>query len=104
MTTTSADMAVGDTTISITDTTDFATAGSIYVNGNIITYTGKTATSFTGCTNVLFAHLSGSDVSVAFDLPTTYGSVINITYNNQYKLPPKLYDDIWEDLNSIKGS
>ena len=94
---------VGATSLSITSTTDFASAGSIYINGNIITYTWKTATSFTGVTNVLFAHLAGSDVSVAFTLPTTYGSITNITYNNQFKLAWKLYDDIWEDLNSVKG-
>ena len=93
---------VGATSLSITDTTNFPSTGSLYINGNIITYTWKTATTFTGITNVLFAHLAGSDVSVAFTLPTTYGSITNITYNNQYKLAWKLYDDIWEDLNSIK--
>ena len=102
-TTLSAATTVGATSLSITDTTDFASAGSLYINGNIITYTWKTATTFTGVTNVLFAHLAGSDVSVAFTLPTTYGSITNITYNNQYKLPGKLYDDIWEDLNSNKN-
>lgn len=104
MTTLSANTTVWATSLSVTDTTDFATAGSIYINGNIITYTWKTATTFTGVTNILFAHLSGADISVAFTLPTTYGSIINITYNNQYKLPWKLYDDIWEDLNSNKGN
>lgn len=102
-TTLSAAATVGATTLSITDTTNFPSIGSLYINGNIITYTGKTATTFTGVTNVLFAHLAGSDVSVAFTLPTNYGSVINITYNNQFKLAGKLYDDIWEDLNSVKG-
>lgn len=103
-TTLSAATTVGATSLSITDTTGFDSAGSIYINGNIITYTWKTATSFTGVTNVLFAHLAGSDVSVAFTLPTTYGSITNITYNNQYKLQGKLYDDIWEDLNSNKNN
>ncbi len=103
LTTLSADTTVGDTTLDITDTTDFPSTGSIYVAGNIITYTGKTATTFTGCTNVLFAHQSGSQVSTIFSLPSDYGSILNITYANNFKLAPKLYDDIWEDLNSIKN-
>lgn len=103
MTTLSADTTVGATSLSITDTTDFPSSGVLYINGNIIPYTGKTSTTFTGVSNVLFAHLSGSDVSIAFSLPTNYGSITNITYANSYKLAPKLYDDIWEDLNSIKG-
>lgn len=102
MPTLSADTTVWATSLSITDTTDFPSTGSLYINGNIITYTWKTSTTFTGVTNVLFAHLAGSEVSVAFTLPTTYGSMINITYNNNFKLAPKLYDDIWEDLNNNK--
>ena len=38
-TTLSAAATVGATTLSITDTTNFATAGSLYINGNVITYT-----------------------------------------------------------------
>lgn len=89
--------------LNITDTTDYPSAGSIYINGNIITYTGKSATQFTGVTGVEFAHLAGSQVSIIFALPADFGSIINITYGNNFKLDAKLYDDIWEDLNSIKN-
>jgi hypothetical protein len=43
-------------------------------------------------------------VFVAFDLPTDFMSGIQVVYNNKYKLQNKLYDDIWEDLNSLKGT
>ena len=104
VTTLSAIAVVWATSLSITSTANFGSTWTLYINGNIIPYTGKTDTTFTGCSNILFAHLSGSQVSIAFTLPTAYGSIINITYNNSYKLDAKLYDDIWEDLNSNKNA
>lgn len=38
------------TTINVTDTTGFAAAGTILIDSEQITYSGKTGTSFTGCT------------------------------------------------------
>ena len=38
------------TTITVDDTTDFPTAGKIIIDEEIIAYTGKTSTTFTGCT------------------------------------------------------
>ena len=39
-----------DTTITVDSTTDFSTAGTIIIGTEQITYTGKTSTTFTGCT------------------------------------------------------
>ena len=38
------------TTINVDDTTGFAASGTILINSEVITYSGITATSFTGCT------------------------------------------------------
>ena len=38
------------TTITVVSTTAFTTTGAIWINGEYITYSGKTATDFTGCT------------------------------------------------------
>jgi hypothetical protein len=46
----SSDVAAGDTTINVTSTTGFASAGFIIIEAEAIEYTGKTGTSFTGCT------------------------------------------------------
>ncbi len=42
----------GDVTINVVSTAAFPAAGKILINEDVITYTGKTATSFTGCTGV----------------------------------------------------
>lgn len=97
----SADVAVGDVTLTVADTTDYPSTGTLIMNGNIMPYTAKTATTFT-VSNVLFAHQSGSEISIIFSLPTDYGSPINVVYNNQFKLPAMLYDDVFESLNSNK--
>jgi hypothetical protein len=39
-----------DTTISVDSTTGFSASGTLLINSEIITYTGVTATTFTGCT------------------------------------------------------
>lgn len=59
-----------DTTITVTTTSGFSTTGAIIIGAELITYTGKTGTTFTGCTrgaagsqNV--SHLSGVAVSGA---------------------------------------
>ena len=38
------------TTITVDDTSSFASSGQIGISGEVITYTGKTSTTFTGCT------------------------------------------------------
>ena len=45
-----ADPSTGGTTLSVSDTTYFPTAGTLYIDNELISYTGKTTTSFTGCT------------------------------------------------------
>ena len=44
-----ADPGSGGTTINVTDTTYFPSAGTLYIDNELIRYTGKTATTFTGC-------------------------------------------------------
>lgn len=49
---------ISDTTVNVVDTTNFPSVGYFVVDSEIIKYTGKTGTSFTGCTR-------GSDSSSA---------------------------------------
>jgi hypothetical protein len=50
VTTTTATISNSVTTIPVVSTAAFQNAGAIIIESEIITYTGKTATSFTGCT------------------------------------------------------
>jgi len=55
------------TTITVTSTTSFPAAGTIKIDSEKIAYTGKTATTFTGCTRASFsttaaAHLTSAAV------------------------------------------
>ena len=43
----------GDTELFVDSTAQFAASGSFYIDSILITYTGKTADSFTGCTGIL---------------------------------------------------
>ena len=47
---------------------------AVWIYGNVITYTGKTSTQLTGCSNILFAHDAGSPVMQAYVLPADFGT------------------------------
>ena len=70
VTTLSAGISNSATTIPVVDTSKFLSPGAIIIGSEIIKYTGKTLTSFTGCTRGQFgssaaAHLSGVYVGEA---------------------------------------
>ncbi|MDE1868211.1 MAG: hypothetical protein KGI08_10950, partial [Thaumarchaeota archaeon] len=56
----------GDVTVYVGDTSQFPTSGTVQIgtdgSTNLFTYTGKTSTSFTGCSGVLAA-ASGTQVA-----------------------------------------
>lgn len=48
------DIDANDTVMTVTDTTNFGTSGTVYIGNETIDYTGKTATTFTGLTRGKF--------------------------------------------------
>lgn len=54
------------TTIAVASTTNFANAGAVLIGSEIISYTGKTATSFTGCTRGQYSSTAASHLSDAY--------------------------------------
>lgn len=50
------DLAYNDTTITVDDTTGFPASGSVYLGRELVTYTGTTGTTFTGCTRGVVGH------------------------------------------------
>lgn len=95
-----------DTTVWATtleaDTGNYPTSWALYINGNIVTYTGTTGTEFTGVDGVLFAFPAWTPIYFAFALPSDFLSAIQVIYNHRFKLQMKRYDDVFEDLNKIK--
>ena len=68
-TVTSAAVAAGAATVTVSTTTGFPTSGQISLEGNLITYTGTTLTTFTGCVGAI-AHVSGATVDFCTNLVT----------------------------------
>jgi len=62
-TTLTADVAVIDTIITVASASAFADSGTITIDEDVITYTGTTATTFTGCSGIGATHDSGDTVS-----------------------------------------
>jgi hypothetical protein len=62
------------TTITVVSTSTFTASGAIWIDGEYITYSGKTGTDFTGCVRgadgtTAASHLSGAQVSQATAFP-----------------------------------
>ena len=105
---TTADLTIGETSI-LADTTDFPTSGFLYLGWQVVSYSSITTTSFdwvpaTWSLSIKFPFIAGTMISIAFELPSDFGWIQNVIYNNKIKLPPKAYDDMFEDLNNYKGS
>jgi len=61
----------GDNTVNVASTDGYPNTGTILLDwSDIITYTGKTATSFTGCSGVDQDHVVGTLVMPMYDLPS----------------------------------
>lgn len=80
-----------DTTIYAKDTSAFASSGTIFIGNERIIYTGKTATSFTGCTRGVYAPFRRNGVSAyefgkSHDLPVFDNQVQILPVITQY--PP----------------
>jgi len=72
----SQDTSVGATTLYCGNT--LATSGTVWINGNIITYTGRTDTTLTGCSGVSYAWTGGTKVYPIYALPTDFGQLTRI--------------------------
>lgn len=87
--TSSAAIATSDTTISF-DTTNFASSGYLYVNGDIVKYTWKTDTEVTGVTGIDVAQSKGVSIEQVFTLPSNITkpfTLFNINNNRHYEVP-----------------
>lgn len=96
-----ADATIGWTTLDM-DTTNLLSSGKVWINGNIITYTGKSATQLTWVTGIWFAHQSWDRVSQLFVLPTDFAASVRCYYNWWYPLESKDYRDVFTSNNNYK--
>lgn len=92
---------IGATTLSVDTTANFATSWAIDINGNIVTYTGVTSTSFTGCSNIAFPWQAGSRVSQVYTLPSDFGSPSRCVYDARYELIPIDQRDVVKEFRRI---
>jgi len=78
------------TTVVVTSTTGFGTTGTILIDSELITYSGKTSTDFTGCTRgangtIAASHTTGVTVTNAATF-TGWGQSVSTTTYTQIRL------------------
>lgn len=102
------DAIVWGTTLTVSSTTGYSSSGSLWINGNIVTYTAKTATQFTwipatGDGSIEFAFLWGQAVSQLYPLPSDFATSARVTYNGQYQVPYVDYRNLFLQLKNYKA-
>jgi hypothetical protein len=92
-------IATTDTEITLT-TTYLQSAGYMYINGDIIQYTGKSATQITGVTGIDSAQKSGEEIKQAYLVPSTAhkGFDLKMIKNGSETLIPFLDDRAEKDI------
>lgn len=94
------------TTITVDDTTSFDSSGRIKINDEYITYTGKTGTTFTGCTrgNLSSTADEHDDNTPVFKVTTVQDHAIDIAKDiilNQIGIDSSLVDsDSFDDIKN----
>lgn len=82
-----------NTTVTVTSTTGFTAAGTIRIEDEEITYTGKTATTFTGCTR----HVNGTQSATHADASVVYQAAY-------HGLVRDASDGVFKFFNSFVGN
>jgi hypothetical protein len=101
------DLPAGSTTVTVNDTTGYSVPGVLWIEGEKVTYTGVTATEFTGVPatgdgSISIDHNSGARIGQLYALPTDYATATRLTYNNGYVLPFVKEEDIVLQYNNRK--
>lgn len=96
---TAPDITTSDTEITLT-TTYLSSAGYIYIKGDIIQYTGKTATQITGVTGIASDKKAWDTVKQAYLLPSTAykGFDLKMVKDNKETIIPFLDDRAEKDI------
>jgi hypothetical protein len=77
-TTASNAIAISDIIITIPSTSSFAVSGALWIEHDIVNYTGKTTTTFTGVTNIDVAHNEGSIIEPLYAMPTDFAENMSV--------------------------
>jgi len=101
------------TTLYVQDTTGFASSGSLIISDEVITYTGKTATTFTGCTKGATGTQGGSKPHSKYCRIFQYDSTYHYTTSSpktgsviesEGLKSGKYYDRSLEDITTAETS
>lgn len=97
------DTTLNATTLTVSSTTNYPTAGYLWIENNIVQYTGTTPTTFTWVTWVAYPFLSGARIYPVFALPADYMNTLGVQYNNSFPLEFIDENEVYQLVNSIKG-
>ena len=100
-TTVSAVSSIGAGTLTVDATANFQSTWALLINGNVVTYTGKTTTEFTGCSDIAFPWPAWTRVSQLYVLPSNYGSPSRCVYDWRYEMIPIDQRDVVKELRKI---
>ena len=69
---------IWDTALTVGSTSGYPTSGALWMNGDIITYTGITSTQFTGISALGFAWQTGTRVALLYNIPSDSAQILEL--------------------------
>jgi hypothetical protein len=96
-------IATTDTTITLDDASGFDSSSSVWIDQDIVAYTGTTATTLTGVTGIDIAHSDGTKVEQLYSMPSDYSHrpTLNIFQSGQTPITYTFVDDFDFDTSDI---
>ena len=103
-TTLDGDVATSDTEIELTDSSSWASCGKLWINGDIITYTGNASNQLTGVTNISATADDNDTVVQLYTLPSDFDEAIDLRkWNANNSSTPIQYYDTREGESNQSG-
>lgn len=91
--------AAGATVLEVGDATPYLASGAVWLEGEVVTYSGKTSTQLTGCLPIGFPYAVNTVVRQLFPLPADFSTATRLTYDGRTTCRPVDQRDIIANMN-----
>ena len=100
---------IGDTQISVSDTSKFPSSWYCYIGTEVIQYTSTDQYTLygipaSGIGSIRYPYVGGSDIFVVYALPSDYSEAVRLVFNNNLTIASKDMRDRWYLQNDARTS
>ena len=95
---------ITDNTLTVSSTANFQPSGYLWINGDIVSYSGLTSTQFTGCSQLGFVWISGTRIAQLYTIPTDSAQILEMRVPRlNLAVEFRNYDNLLKQNRSVYG-